>query len=138
MRREQDRLVCRRLFDAYFRNPDVARKLLAQMLPSAESRAEPARRRPRVGEALAPVRAARNAPPREDDKVDFEAAMTASDLQRLRQADFNQRSASEYLLVERLARDIALPLPRYAARRTRPGVHGRGKATSLSRAFTRR
>lgn len=114
--REQDRLVFRELFDAYFRNPDVAQKLLAQMLPSAESRAEPARRRPRVSEALAPVRAARNAPPREDDKVDFDAAMTASDLQRLRQADFNQLSASEYLLVERLARDIALPLPRYAAR----------------------
>jgi Protein containing von Willebrand factor type A (vWA) domain len=122
--REQDRLVFRELFDAYFRNPDVAQKLLAQMLPSAESRAEPARRRPRVSEALAPVRAARNAPPREDDKVDFDAAMTASDLQRLRQADFNQLSASEYLLVERLARDIALPLPRYAARRTRPGVRG--------------
>ena len=123
--REQDRLVFRELFDAYFRNPNVAQKLLAQMLPSAESKAEPAKRRPRVSEALAPVRAARNAaPPREDDKVDFDAAMTASDLQRLRQADFNQLSASEYLLVERLARDIPLPLPHYAARRTRPGVRG--------------
>lgn len=122
--REQDRLVFRELFDAYFRNPNVAQKLLAQMLPSAESKAEPAKRRPRVSEALAPVRAARNAPPREEDKVDFDAAMTASDLQRLRQADFNQLSASEYLLVERLAREIPLPLPRYAARRTRPGVRG--------------
>ena len=123
--REQDRLVFRELFDAYFRNPNVAQKLLAQMLPSAESKAEPAKRRPRVSEALAPVRAARNAPPpREEDKVDFDAAMTASDLQRLRQADFNQLSASEYLLVERLAREIPLPLPLYAARRTRPGVRG--------------
>ena len=123
--REQDRLVFRELFDAYFKNPNVAQKLLAQMLPSAESKAEPAKRRPRVSEALAPVRAARNAPPpREEDKVDFDAAMTASDLQRLRQADFNQLSASEYLLVERLAREIPLPLPLYAARRTRPGVRG--------------
>lgn len=123
--REQDRLVFRELFDAYFRNPNVAQKLLAQMLPSAESKAEPAKRRPRVSEALAPVRAARNAPPpREEDKVDFDAAMTASDLQRLRQADFNQLSASEYLLVERLAREVPLPLPLYAARRTRPGVRG--------------
>ena len=56
--REQDRMVFRELFDAYFRNPNVAQKLLAQMLPSAESKAEPARRRPRVSEALAPVRAA--------------------------------------------------------------------------------
>ncbi len=123
--REQDRLVFRELFDAYFRNPDIAQKLLAQMLPSAESKAAPAKRRPRVSEALAPVRAARNAPPpREEDKIDFDAAMTASDLQRLRHADFNQLSASEYLLVERLARDVPLPLPRYAARRTRPGARG--------------
>ena len=123
--REQDRLVFRELFDAYFRNPNVAQKLLAQMLPSAESKAEPAKRRPRVSEALAPVRAARNTPPpREDEKIDFDAAMTASDLQRLRQADFNQLSASEYLLVERLAREVPLPLPRYAARRTRPGGRG--------------
>ena len=123
--REQDRMVFRELFDAYFRNPNVAQKLLAQMLPSAESKADPVKRRPRVSEALAPVRAARNAPPaREEDKIEFDAAMTASDLQRLRQADFNQLSASEYILVERLARDVPLPLPHYAARRTRPGARG--------------
>ena len=123
--REQDRLVFRELFDAYFRNPNIAQKLLAQMLPSAESKADPVQRRPRVSEALAPVRAARKAPAtREDEKIDFDAAMTASDRQRLHHADFNQLSASEYQLVERLARDIALPLPHYAARRTRPGARG--------------
>lgn len=122
--REQDRLVFRELFDAYFKNPNVAQKLLAQMLPSAEAKAEPVKRRPRVSEALAPVRAARKAPPPEEDKVDFDAAMTASELARLRHADFNQLSASEYRLVEQLARDIPLPLPDYAARRTRPGVRG--------------
>lgn len=122
--REQDRLVFRELFDAYFKNPNVAQKLLAQMLPSAEAKADPVKRRPRVSEALAPVRAARKAPPPEEDKVDFDAAMTASDLARLRHADFNQLSASEYRLVEQLARDIPLPLPDYAARRTRPGVRG--------------
>lgn len=122
--REQDRLVFRELFDAYFRNPNIAQKLLAQMLPSAESKAEPVKRRPRVSEALAPVRVARNAPAAAEDTVDFDAAMTASDRQRLNHADFNQLSASEYLLVERLARDIALPLPHYATRRTRPGARG--------------
>ena len=123
--REQDRAVFQELFNAYFRNPELAQKLLAQLVPSAESKAQPARRRPRVNEALAPVRAARNAPAaREDDTIDFDAAMTASELQRLRHADFNQLSASEYRLVERLARDIALPLPHYAARRTVLGARG--------------
>ena len=42
--REQDRGVFRELFDAYFRDPEIANKLLAQMLPSAEGKAEPSKR----------------------------------------------------------------------------------------------
>ncbi len=122
--REQDLLVFRELFASYFRNPNVAQKLLAQMLPIAESPAEPVKRRPRVAEALAPVRAARAPAEPEEDKIDFDAAMTASERERLHAADFNQLSASEYLLVQRLAQRVPLPLPRYAARRTRPGPHG--------------
>jgi uncharacterized protein with von Willebrand factor type A (vWA) domain len=36
-----------------FRDPDLAKKLLAQMLPTAEGRAAPPRQRPRAREALA-------------------------------------------------------------------------------------
>ncbi|WP_204249981.1 vWA domain-containing protein [Rhodoferax koreense] len=124
--REQDRLVFRELFDAYFRNPDIAQKLLAQMLPSAEGQAEASKRRPRVREALSPPRtpAELARPSSEDQKVDFDAAMTASDVHRLKHADFNALSGTEYRLVETLARDIALPLPEVRTRRTRPGSHG--------------
>jgi len=123
--REQDRLVFRELFDAYFRDPEVANKLLAQMLPSAEGKAEPSKRRPRVREALSPQQAFGQSPPKQQDqKVDFDAAMTASDLQRLKHADFNALSASEYHLVERLARDIALPIPGVPSRRLQPGARG--------------
>ena len=45
--REQDRLVFRELFDAFFRDPGMAQKLLAQMLPQGEGKAEPVKRRPR-------------------------------------------------------------------------------------------
>ena len=123
--REQDRSVFRELFDAYFHDPDVAHKLLAQMLPSVEGRAEPSPRRPRVNEAMAPPRLpgsdARRKP---DQEVDFDAAMTASQMRLLRHADFNALGAAEYRLVERLARDIRLPLPTYDSRRTRPGPGG--------------
>lgn len=123
--REQDRLVFRELFDAFFRDPELANKLLAQMLPSAEGRAEPSKRRPRVREALAPQKAfGQTAPPKPDKEVEFDAAMTASDLSRLKHADFNALSGSEYRLVERLARDIRLPMPEFAARRMRPGQRG--------------
>ena len=124
--REQDRLVFRELFDVYFRNPEIAQKLLSQLLPSAEGKAEPSKRRPRVREALSPQKAFGHQakPKQEDQKVEFDAAMTASDLQRLKHADFNALSGTEYRLVERLARDIRLPLPTFASRRTRPGAQG--------------
>lgn len=123
--REQDRAVFRELFDAFFRDPDLAHKLLAQMLPTAEGRAEAPRQRPRVREALAPPKArvpAEAAKP--DQEIDLDAAMTASQRARLKTADFNQLTGSEYHLVERLVRDIALPLPTVAARRTRGGSRG--------------
>ena len=123
---EQDRLVFRELFDVYFQDPKVANKLLAQLLPSAEGKAEPSKRRPRVREALAPQKTfgQQAKPSTEDQKVEFDAAMTASDIERLQHADFALLSATEYRLVERLARDIALPLPHFASRRTRPANTG--------------
>ena len=122
--REQDRQVFRELFDAYFSDPEMANKLLAQLLPSAEGKAEPNKRRPRVNEALAPAKALGQQPPKPDQEVDFDAAMTASDLDILKHADFNGLSGSEYRLVEQLARDIALPVPRVQTRRRRPGARG--------------
>ena len=123
---EQDRLVFRELFDVYFQDPKVANKLLAQLLPSAEGKAEPSKRRPRVREALAPQKTfgQQAKPSTEDQKVEFDAAMTASNIERLQHADFASLSATEYRLVERLARDIALPLPHFASRRTRPANSG--------------
>jgi uncharacterized protein with von Willebrand factor type A (vWA) domain len=123
--REQDRDVFRELFDAYFRDPGMAQKLLAQMLPRGEGQAEPAQRRPRVREALVPPRVRPPPEPaRPDKEVRFDAAMTASELRRLRHADFNALSGEEYRLVERIARDVALPVPTVPTRRTRPGVRG--------------
>lgn len=124
--REQDRAVFDELFDAMFRNPDIANKLLAQMLPRTETRPEPAPRKPRVSEALAPPRNHNNAMPDpiKEDKLQFDAAMTASDMQCLKHADFNALSASEFKLVEHLARDIALPIPTFATRRMQPGTRG--------------
>ncbi|NML46601.1 VWA domain-containing protein [Ramlibacter sp. G-1-2-2] len=121
--REQERGVFRELFDAWFRDPEIAHKLLQQMLPKAPS-AQPQKRRPRVSEALAPQQRYGGAPKPPEEEVEFDAAMTASAMQRLKHADFNAMSASEFRLVERLAREVALPVPRIPVRRTRPGTRG--------------
>ena len=117
--REQDRLVFRELFDVWFRDPQLANKMLAQMLPSAEGKVEPVKRRPRVRDALAAPKPSLATPVQNDREVEFDATMTASDRQLLRHADFNALGATEYGLVERLAREIALPVPWLPARRMR-------------------
>jgi uncharacterized protein len=123
--RAQDRMVFRELFDAYFRDPEVANKLLSQLLPTGQGKAQPPKRRPRVREALSAQKGFGDAKPAQDDqRIDFDAAMTMSDSQRLRHADFNGLSAAEYTLVERLAKDIALPVPSVPARRSCAGNTG--------------
>jgi uncharacterized protein with von Willebrand factor type A (vWA) domain len=130
--REQDRAVFAELFDAIFRDPDIAAKLLAQMLPSTTAVGEKSKRRPRVREALAPPKPAQGgAKAAKEHKVDLDAAMTASEHARLRHADFNALGADEYRLVERLARDIAIAVPEIETRRTISG--GRGAAPHWSR-----
>ena len=123
--REQDRLVFRELFEAWFQDPELANKMLAQMLPSSEGKAEPPRRRPRVREALAAPGLASKPLVQNEKEVQFDAAMTASERARLHHADFNALGASEYQLVERLAREIALPVPSVPARRLRHAGAGR-------------
>lgn len=117
--RQQDLDVFRQLFDAYFRNPELTQQLLAQMLPKTSESAPAPKRRARVQEALAAIQASATRSAIQEDSIDFDAAMTASDRERLRHSDFESLSASEFKLVERLAREIRLPWPRIAARRTR-------------------
>ncbi|MFA5663681.1 VWA domain-containing protein [Castellaniella sp.] len=120
--RQQDIAVFREMFAAFFKDPELAQQLLARMA------AQPARPRhdaprPRVQAALSSPNPA--VPRSAAGDVELDAAMTASTIQRLQQADFNQLSASEYHLIERLVREIPLPLPAVASRRSHAGTRGR-------------
>ena len=120
--RPQDIEVFDQLFDAFFRNPELAQQLLAQMLPKAAP-AHPPKRKPRVQEALQMPRTTPQ-PANGEQELRLDAAMTASTRERLRQADFASLSASEYQLIERLVREVPLDLPPIAGRRPRSGWRG--------------
>jgi uncharacterized protein with von Willebrand factor type A (vWA) domain len=122
--RQQDQAVFDQLFDAYFRNPELTQQLLAQMLPKTTEATPKPKRLARAQEALAAVRAAVKSQPREEEKIQFDAALSASDRVRLRHADFESLSASEFRLVEQLAREITLPWPQLRARRLQSASHG--------------
>lgn len=86
--RGQDRFIFRELFDAYFRDPKMANQLLAQMLPTAQGQSAPDNRRARVREALNPPKIApKDSPPQSETPIELDAAMTASEANRLRYAD---------------------------------------------------
>ena len=122
---EQDRTVFAQMFEAFFRNPELAHKLLAQMLPQAQESAKATvPRRARVQEALRAVSQSKNRPPAKDEEVELDAAMSASQAIRLHHADFQSLNASEYRLVEQLARSIPLALPHIKGRRTQTGPIG--------------
>jgi uncharacterized protein with von Willebrand factor type A (vWA) domain len=122
--RQQDLEVFDQLFDAYFRNPELTQQLLAQMLPKTTEAAPSPKRRARTQEALTAITANNSRAKVEEDSIDFDAAMTASAQVRLRHADFESLSASEFKLVQRLACEIPLPWPRIPARRTQRSRSG--------------
>ena len=122
--RQQDLEVFEQLFDAYFRNPELTQQLLAQMLPKTTEVAPSPKRRARTQEALAAITSNNVRTSVEEDSIDFDAAMTASAQVRLRHADFESLSASEFKLVQRLACEIPLPWPRIPARRTQRSRSG--------------
>ena len=122
--RQQDLDVFEQLFDAYFRNPEFTQQLLSQLLPKATEAAAKPKRRPRVQEALAAVRAAATDRKSREEEFQFDAAMTASTLARLHHADFDGLNASEFRLVERLVREMTLPWPQIGSRRLRSSTRG--------------
>lgn len=121
--RQQDLGVFGEMFEAFFRNPELAQQLLSQMLPKA-AKAHPVRRKARVQEALSVAGLKARTPNQGETELKLDAAMTASDQQRLRHADFAGLSASEFRLVEQLVREIPLPLPPVRSRRERAGTRG--------------
>jgi uncharacterized protein with von Willebrand factor type A (vWA) domain len=127
--RPEDLVVFDQMFAAFFKDPELTRQLLSQLLPKAPTAAKGLPLKSRVQEALAAKNKQNDPFKAKEDELQLDAAMTASDQVRLQQADFQSLSASEFQLVERLARKIALPLPRIQGRRTRSGrlgerIHG--------------
>lgn len=122
--RQEDQHVFADLFEAYFRNPEIAKQLMAQLLPQAKAENNPPARSARAQEALQAPKPQQQQNPSKEEKIELDAAMSASDRARLRHADFNQLSASEFKLIERLVREIPLQLPAIDARRRQFGSHG--------------
>ena len=127
--RESDRAVFRELFDRYFQSPATQGLPLLSALPASPADGSKAQQAPqRALDALVPAALASDtddepADP-QDDATKADARLSASQRERLQQADFRTLDAWEYRQVERWAREIRVTLPQQPGRRTRAGVRG--------------
>jgi uncharacterized protein with von Willebrand factor type A (vWA) domain len=125
-----DRAAHRELFDQAFqlfwRNPDLAGRMMAMLLPRVQGTAPPPAvpENRRLADALLP-------PPRPPDPaaaqpppaVELDAAFTWSDRELLRQADFETMSADEWQQAKRLLAQLDPFFEPLATRRTRPAAY---------------
>ncbi len=135
-----DRAEHRALFDQafalYWRDPDIAGRMMALLLPKVQTKTEtpPAPENRRLADALFPHQP--NAPqPAAPEQIEVDAALTWNERELLRKADFDTMSADEWRQAQQLMRQLA---PLFEPLRTRrhqrapgPGAHARidGRAT---------
>jgi uncharacterized protein with von Willebrand factor type A (vWA) domain len=138
-----DRAEHRELFDQAFtlfwRDPDLAGRMMALLLPKVRAQGEPAQPPPsrRLGEALfAPPREA-PPPPREQDRVEVDAALTVSAREVLQKADFDTMSADEWRAAQRLLAQMRPLFEPLATRRAEPAP-GPGTGARVDGAATLR
>ena len=129
--REGDRAVFQELFERYFRPPAAQGLPLAPGSSSppgsetADASTDPPQRAldALIPAALAPDVGNEETGEHEDD-IETDARFSASQRERLQQADFRTLDAWEYRQVERWAREIRCVMPQQPGRRTRAGVRG--------------
>jgi len=134
--RAEHRELFEQAFYLYWRDPDLAGRMMAMLLPRVEAKTEqaPVPENRRLGEALFPHQP--NAPqPPPPENIDVDATLTWNERELLQKADFDTMTADEWRQAQRLLRQMA-PLfePLFTRRSERApgaGSHARidGRAT---------
>ena len=139
-----DRVEHRELFEQAFylfwRDPDLAGRMMAMLLPRVQAKTEqaPVPENRRLGEALFPhLPNAPNQPP-PPEKLDVDAALTWNERELLQKADFETMTADEWRAAQRLLRQMATLFEPIATRRSerasQPGrLDGRATLQALAR-----
>jgi hypothetical protein len=127
-------------FDLFWRDPDLAGRTSAMMLPRVQPQQgaqPPVPENRRLGEAMFPHQP--NAPPPPAPaQIDIQTTMAWSERERLQKADFETMSAAEWHAAQRLLERIAPLFEPLPTRRFRPAAHpGRPDARTTLRAMAR-
>ncbi|WP_102226535.1 vWA domain-containing protein [Acidimangrovimonas sediminis] len=131
VRRPEHRLVFAQVFRLYWRDPRYIEHMMAMMLPAVRGMQEDRRAAPaekRAAESL--LDGARPEIPDEgpkapeEERIEIDAARTASEHERLRALDFEQMSTDEMAQARRMLARLTLPVRPRSSRRTRAEARG--------------
>jgi hypothetical protein len=132
--RAEHRELFEQAFALFWRDPDLAGRMMAMLLPRVRARTEaaPPPENRRLGEALFPHQPHAPGLPPPPEKIEVDATLTWSDRELLRKADFETMTADEWRAAQALLRRMPLLLQAVATRRSVRAAHpGRpdGRAT---------
>lgn len=140
--RREHRAMFDQAFELFWRDPDLAGRMMAMLLPQVQAQpgadqAPPENRR--LADALFP-----EAPPRpppaadEPDQIEVDASLTFSEREQLQKADFETMSADEWLQAKRALQRLRPLFEPLTTRRTKPASRpGRADWRATLRAMGR-
>jgi uncharacterized protein with von Willebrand factor type A (vWA) domain len=123
--RPDQRLVFDQAFHVFWRNPDLLKKMMGLVLPELAIEGEPdqgAEMLRRLAEALHPGGGDEREP--QESEIEFDAAMTFSDRERLRAMDFEKMSLEELARAKAAIARLRLPVEDVPTRRFAPDRRG--------------
>ncbi|MFO0124960.1 MAG: VWA domain-containing protein, partial [Betaproteobacteria bacterium] len=105
-------------FTLFWREPDLAGRMRALLLPQVNTRVPPpVKENRRLGEVLFPGQRETPAKKPPQDQLELEASLTASASERLQRADFETMTADEFRTALRLLARLRTVFPPVATRR---------------------
>ena len=124
--RHEHRAMFDQAFDLYWRDPDLAGRMMQMLLPQVRANDAGAPPPPpenrRLGEAFSAGAPPRPPQPEPPDEVQVEATLTFSEREALQRADFDTMSPDEWLQAKRALRRMKPLFEPVATRRTRPAA----------------
>ena len=126
--RRDQRELFDQAFHIFWRNPQILERMMSMVLPSAElgeAEKPEAEVSPRIAEALAAGASPQDdIQTRESEKIEFDATLTFSREEVLREIDFEKMSAAEIKAAKAAMRRIRLPIRDIPTRRFRTDKAG--------------
>ena len=123
--KQEQRPIFDQAFGIFWRDPDLAEKMMQMLLPQAYGSAPrpDTQQSQRLTDAL--LQQQREARDQREQRIEVEARLTASSHEVLQRMDFDTMSAAELAEAKKMLSELRLPLPRVRTRRLAPSRSGR-------------